>query len=250
MHILVTNDDGAFAPGIWTLVNALESIAEVTVIAPDQNKSGISSALSLETPLRIMKTPNSKSYWQMNGTPADCIRLALSGFLEHEPDMVISGINAGDNLGDNVIYSGTVGGATEGRFLKYPPIAISSAGRSHDQMYYETAAKVTIDLVKKLRKKPMKSGVILNVNVPSVPYEKLQGMQITRLGDRHFGEPIIPAEDGRGRRIYWIGDTGKIKDDSPGTDFHAIHNDFVSITPLHVDLTSHTHIGELKNWMA
>jgi 5'-nucleotidase len=249
VHILVTNDDGAFAPGIWTLVSALESIAEVTVIAPDQNKSGISSALSLETPLRIMKTPSGKGWWQMNGTPADCVRLALSGFLEHEPDMVISGINAGDNLGDNVIYSGTVGGATEGRFLKYPPIAISAAGHAHDQMYYETAGRVAIDLVKRMRKQPVASGAILNVNVPSVPYEKLRGMQITRLGNRHYGEPIIPAEDGRGRRVFWIGDTGKIKDDSAGTDFHAVHNNYVSITPLHIDLTAHHHIDGLKTWM-
>jgi 5'-nucleotidase len=250
MHILVTNDDGAFAPGIYALVLALQTIAEVTVIAPDQNRSGISSALSLETPLRIMKTPAGASgWWQMNGTPADCVRLALSGFLEHLPDMVVSGINAGDNMGDNVIYSGTVGGATEGRFLKYPPIAISAAGRGHDQMYYETAGQVAIDLIKRLRKSPIESGVILNVNVPSVPYTKLQGMKITRLGDRHFGEPIIPAEDGRGRRIYWIGDTGKVKDDREGTDFHAVHNDYVSITPLQIDLTSHRHLDPLGNWL-
>lgn len=250
MHILVTNDDGAFAPGIWALVSALETIAEVTVIAPDQNKSGISSALSLETPLRVMKTPSGKGWWQMNGTPADCVRLALSGFLEYEPDIVISGINAGDNMGDNVIYSGTVGGATEGRFLKYPPIAISSAGHTHDQMHYETAGKVAIDLVKRMRVQPMAPGVILNVNVPSIPYEDIRGTEITRLGDRHYGEPVIPAEDGRGRRIYWIGDTGKIKDDSEGTDFHAVHNGYVSVTPLQIDLTSHRHINELKTWIS
>jgi 5'-nucleotidase len=196
-----------------------------------------------------MKTPTGMGWWQMNGTPADCIRLALSGFLDEIPDMVVSGINAGDNLGDNVIYSGTVGGATEGRFLKYPPLAISSAGHSHDQMYYETAAKVTVEIIQKMKKKPFQPGVVLNINVPSLPYEKIQGMQITRLGDRHFGEPIIPSEDGRGRRIYWIGDTGRIKDDSEGTDFHAVHNDYVSITPLQVDLTSHKHINDLKNWL-
>jgi 5'-nucleotidase len=249
VHILVTNDDGAFAPGIYALVAALQTIAEVTVIAPDQNRSGISSALTLEKPLRIMRTPSGSGWWQMNGTPADCIRLALSGFLDNIPDMVISGINAGDNMGDNVIYSGTVGGATEGRFLKYPPIAISSAGSSSDHMHYETAGQVAIDLVKKLRRKPFESGLVLNVNVPSVPYDELQGTQITRLGDRHYGEPIIPAEDGRGRRIYWIGDTGKIKDDSPGTDFHAVHNKQVSITPLQIDLTSHRHLNDLKEWV-
>jgi len=247
MHILVTNDDGIFAPGILTLVEALSKVAQVTVIAPDQNRSGVSSAISLETPLRIMGTPT--GWWQLNGTPADCIKLALSGFLNDEPDMVISGINAGANLGDDVVYSGTVGGAIEGRFLKYPPIAISSTGKRYDEMYFETAAEVAVTLVQKMQEQPFTPGVILNVNVPSIPFTKLKGIQVTRQGDRHFSEPIMPSEDGRGRRIYWLGDSGKIKDGTKGTDFHAIHNHYASITPLHVDLTAHAHLDDLYSWL-
>lgn len=248
MHILVTNDDGVFAPGILTLVEALKEIADVTVIAPDQNRSGVSSALSLEVPLRVQKSPN--GWWQLNGTPADCVKLALSGFLNKEPDMVVSGINAGANLGDDVIYSGTVGGALEGRFLKLPAIAISAIARRHDEMYYETSAKIAVELVKKMQQNPYEPGIVLNVNVPSVPYEKIKGMQVTRQGDRHISEPIMPSEDGRGRRIYWLGDTGKIKDASEGTDFHAVHNNYVSVTPLYVDLTAHKHINNVKTWLS
>ena len=248
MHILITNDDGIFAPGILALAEALAKIARVTVIAPDQNRSGVSSAISLESPLRVMKTPT--NWWQLNGTPADCIKLALSGFLNDEPDMVVSGINAGANLGDDVVYSGTVGGAIEGRFLKYPPIAISATGKRHDEMFYETAAQVAVSLVQKMLAKPFATGVILNVNVPSIPYAELKGLEVTRQGDRHFSEPLMPSEDGRGRRIYWLGDSGKIKDGSKGTDFHAVHNKYASVTPMHVDLTAHKVIDHLHAWLA
>lgn len=247
MHILITNDDGIFASGITVLANALSKIARVSVIAPDQNRSGVSSAITLENPLRIMKTPT--GWFQLNGTPADCIKLALSGFLNEEPDLVVSGINAGPNLGDDVIYSGTVGGATEGRFLKYPPIAISSAGLRHDEMYYETAAKVAVDLVQSMIKSPPQPGIILNVNVPALPYENLEGVEITRQGDRHLSEPVMASEDGRGRRIYWLGEPGKIKDGREGTDFHAIHSNRVSVTPLQVELTAHQTINHFKDWL-
>lgn len=247
MHILITNDDGIFAPGITILAQALAKIAKISVIAPDQNRSGVSRAITLENPLRIMKTPT--GWWQLNGTPADCVKIALNGFLNDEPDMVVSGINAGANLGDDVLYSGTVGGAMEGRFLKYPPIAISSTAQAHDQMFYETAAAVACDLVQQLEKKEVVDpGLILNVNVPSIPFNALQGYKITRQGGRHISEPIIVSEDGRGRRIYWLGDSGKIKDGSEGTDFHAIHANQVSITPLHIDLTAHHQAGKVKEW--
>jgi len=247
MHILITNDDGIFAPGITALAHALSAIAKVSVIAPDQNRSGVSSAITLENPLRIMKTPT--GWWQLNGTPADCVKLALSGFLNEEPDMVVSGINAGANLGDDVIYSGTVGGALEGRYLKFPPIAISATGLRHDSMFYETAAKVAVDLVKRVMQAPPEPGIVLNVNVPSVPHDALKGMQITRQGDRHFSEPVMASEDGRGRRIYWLGDSGKVKDGSEGTDFHAVHGQYVSVTPLHVDLTAHHKTEHFKTWL-
>lgn len=246
MKILITNDDGVYAPGITALAEALSEIAEVTVIAPDQNRSGISSAISLELPLRVMRSPT--GWYMLNGTPADCVKLALSGFLSDEPDMVVSGINAGPNLGDDVVYSGTVGGAIEGRFLRLPSMAISCAGR-HGKFYYDTAAKVAVDIIKRLEKNPLESGLILNVNVPNIPYDQLKGIKICRQGERHFSEPLMPTEDGRGRRIYWLGDAGKIKDDSDGTDFHAIKNHYASLMPMQVDLTHYKEIGTVQQWL-
>ncbi len=248
MHILITNDDGIFASGITALANALSKIAKVSVIAPDQNRSGVSRAITLENPLRVMRTPNT-SWWQLNGTPTDCVKLALGGFLNEEPDMVVSGINAGPNLGDDVLYSGTVGGAMEGRFLKYPPIAFSATGVRHDQMYYETAARVAVELVQRIIADPPEPGIILNVNVPSIPYKELRGIEMTRQGDRHLSEPVTAAEDGRGRRIFWIGEVGKIKDGAEGTDFHAIHNNCVSVTPLQIDLTAHHRLTHFQSWL-
>lgn len=253
MHILITNDDGAFASGIVALVEVLSKIAEVTVIAPDQNRSGVSSAISLERPLRVMETPmrimkTPIEWYQLNGTPADCVKLALSGFLKKVPDVVISGINAGANLGDDVIYSGTVGAAIEGRHLKLPPIAVSCTGH-HGKMYYDTAARVVANLVQHLQDQTLKKGLVLNVNVPNVPYEEIQGLQITRQGDRHLSEPLMPTEDGRGRRIYWLGEPGQVSDGGQGTDFHAVHSGYVSITPLHVDLTAHSMMNTVQGWV-
>jgi 5'-nucleotidase len=252
MHILITNDDGVFAPGIIALAEGLKSVAKVTVIAPDRNRSGVSSSISLEMPLRLQETPMRGSdagidWYQLNGTPADCVKLALSGFLNEMPDMVVSGINAGANLGDDVVYSGTVGGAIEGRFLKLPPIAVSCVGE-HGHMYYDTAAQITADLVKRVAAKSFE-GVILNVNVPNVTSEKIKGMMVTRQGDRHSSEPMMPTEDGRGRRIYWIGEAGKISDGGEGTDFHAVRQGYVSVTPMHVDLTLHDKINATQHWL-
>ena len=187
MHILITNDDGIVAPGIVTLAEALSDIAKVTVIAPDRNNSGVGSGISLEKPLRVMEIR--KDWWQLNGTPADCVKLALSGFLNEEPDMVVSGINAGANLSDDVLYSGTVGGALEGRFLRYPSLAISCEGEG--EWHFETAAHAAVEVVKKQKHHAfMPEGVILNMNVPNVPLSEFKGIKIVRLGDRHFSEPL------------------------------------------------------------
>jgi 5'-nucleotidase len=246
MHIIVTNDDGIFAPGIICLAEALSKIAKVTVIAPDQNKSGVSSAISLETPLRVFE--KAPGWFQVNGTPADCIKLALSGFISEEPDIVVSGINSSANLGDDVIYSGTVGGAIEGRFLRLPAIAVSCVGKS--SYHFETAAHVAVELVKRLNHHPLESGLILNVNVPNVPLVELKGIQVTRQGEREFAEPLKPTVDGHGRNIYWLGDVGRSKDDTEGTDFHAVLNGYAAVTPMQIDMTAHRKISMVQKWLS
>ncbi len=246
MRILVTNDDGILSRGIVTLVDALSTVAEVVVIAPDRNNSGVSSAITLEMPLRVTEVRD--NWWQLNGTPVDCVKLALSGFLQQEPDMVISGINAGANLGDDVLYSGTVGGALEGRFLRLPAIAVSCVGEKTPR-HYDTAAQVVLKLLKQLRRQSLPAGMVLNVNVPNCPMSELKGMRVTRQGDRHFSEPLIPKEDGRGRQIYWLGAAGKIKDSNEGTDFHAVHQGYASVTPLQFDMTKHSAIGMVQDWL-
>jgi 5'-nucleotidase len=246
MHILITNDDGILAPGIRVLAKYLEPLAKISVIAPDRNMSGISSAISLETPLRVMEQkPN---WYQLNGTPADCVKLALSGFLSEEPDIVISGINAGPNLGDDVVYSGTVAAAIEGRFLRYPSIAVS-CGSHAAEMNYDTAAQVVVKLFKHIQRKQLKSGLILNVNVPNISIEELKGIQVTRQGTRHFSEPLKLTEDGRGKPIYWLGEAGPISDGSPGTDFHAMQENYASVTPLQIDMTAHQDMNVITDWL-
>ena len=245
MHILVTNDDGVYAPGIRALAEALKSIATVSVIAPTQNKSGSSNSITLDMPLRATETP--MGYWQLSGTPTDCVKLAFSGFLPTMPDMVVSGINTGSNLGDDIIYSGTVGAAVEGRFFTYPSIAVSSVGRG--EHHFEAAAKVTSDLVKRVIAERLDPGVILNVNVPNVPYEDIQGYQVVRQGDRHFSEPVQVHKDARDRPIYWIGKEGEIKDGGDGTDFGAIEKNYVSVTPIQIDMTDHKRLASIATWM-
>ena len=246
MRILVTNDDGILAPGIVALAGAAAEFGEVVVIAPDRNNSGVSSAISLEQPLRV--TEIRSNWFQLNGTPADCAKLALSGFLKEEPQMVISGINAGQNLGDDVIYSGTVGAAIEGRFLGLPSLAFSLA--AHDGvMHYDTAAKVARKIIKHLMAYPLDGNMILNINVPNVPFDQIAGFQVTRQGDRHFSEPLKPTLDGRNKEIYWLGEAGKIRDGSLGTDFHAISTHHVSVTPIKVDLTDHARINSVNTWL-
>jgi 5'-nucleotidase len=245
MKILVSNDDGVQAPGLLALVNALKTIASVTVIAPDRNRSGASNSLTLENPLRVKQLEN--GFISVEGTPTDCVHIALTGFLEQVPDMVVSGINAGPNMGDDIFYSGTVAAAMEGRFLGFPALAISLA--SADSQHYATAAEVAKQIVLRLQSDPLPTKTILNINVPGVPLSELRGHAVTRLGTRHIAEPTLKALDPRGATVYWIGPTGPEQDAGVGTDFYAIHNNQVSITPLQLDLTNYATFEQLASWV-
>lgn len=240
--ILVSNDDGVHAIGIEVLSKALSTLGEVMTVGPDRNCSGASQSLTLLNPLRIQTLEN--GFISVNGTPTDSVHLALRQLCN--PEIVVSGINAGENMGDDVLYSGTVAAAMEGRFLGLPAIAISLAGSVH----YSAAAQVACDLVTKLMSTPLQGMEILNVNVPDLPYEEIKGMKITRLGARHKAEDMIRSTDPFGRDIYWLGPAGKEQDASDGTDFDAIRQGYVSITPLKVDMTAHHRLNELKEWIS
>ncbi len=245
MKILVSNDDGYMARGIIALAEALSEIADVMVMAPDRNHSGASNSLTLHSPLRVHQAGDDRYF--VNGTPSDCVHLALSGYLSDDPDIVVSGVNHGANLGDDVIYSGTVAAAMEGRFLGLPAIAVSLVGR-HGK-HFDTAARVACDLVKRLQNNPLADDVILNVNVPDLPFDELAGVEVTRLGFRHRSEPLVEEQDPRGRTIYWIGPAGPGQDAGPGTDFDAVERGAVAVTPLKVDLTRHESLPRLKDWL-
>jgi 5'-nucleotidase len=246
MHILLSNDDGYLAKGLITLADALSKYADISVVAPDKNRSAASNSLTLDMPLRAVQEEN--GFIKVDGTPTDCVHLAITGLLQNEPDMVFAGINHGANLGDDVLYSGTVAAATEGRFLGLPAIAISLA-TINEPNYFETAAHVAIVLLQKLNQSPLPKDTILNVNVPDIPINRLKGYRATRLGQRHKSEPVIGSADPRGRLIYWIGPPGREQDAGPGTDFHAINAGYVSITPLQVDLTWYARLDMLKAWL-
>jgi 5'-nucleotidase len=254
MKILLSNDDGYRAEGLRALHEALEPLAELTVVAPDRNRSGASNSLTLDVPLRVMPFGERK-YLVANGTPTDCVHLAISGLFENEPehDMVVSGINDGANLGDDVLYSGTVAAAIEGRFLGLPAIAVSLVIQPHSgansRNHFVTAARVAAELVMRVQRTPLHQATILNVNVPDVPYETLKGYQATRLGFRHRSERIVRMEDPRGRPVYWVGPSGGEQDAGPGTDFHAVANNYVSVTPLQIDLTRHTMLDDMRAWL-
>jgi len=233
MRVLISNDDGYLAPGLAALAEAVAAVAEVTVVAPERNRSGASSSLTLDRPLRVHRGHNGFLY--VEGTPTDCVHLAVTGLLEREPDMVLAGVNAGANLGDDVLYSGTVAAAMEGRFLGLPSMAVSLAGE--EPRHYATAARVAVALMQRLAAHPLPADTILNVNVPDLPWEGLEGFEATRLGHRRRAEPVIRDTDPRGHAIYWVGPAGPEEDAGPGTDFHAVRHGRVSITPLHVDLT-------------
>ena len=245
MHILLSNDDGYSAQGLKTLARALEPLADITVVAPEQNRSGASNSLTLEFPLRVSQAEN--GFWKVSGTPTDCVHLAVTGLLDKEPDMVFSGINHGSNLGDDVLYSGTVAAATEGRFLGLPAVAMSLA--APNPLHFETAGRVAVSIFNRIRRHPLPPDTILNVNVPDVPWEDLKGFKSCRLGQRHKAEPVIRAQDPRGRDVFWIGPAGPEQDAGPGTDFHAIRNGFISITPLQIDLTRYDSIDALAQWL-
>lgn len=245
LRVLISNDDGVYAEGITELAEAVREMAEVTVVAPDRNRSGASNSLSLSRPIRLKHL--SERLISVEGTPTDCVHIAITGLLTTMPDMVLSGINAGSNMGDDVWYSGTVAAAMEGRFMGLPAIAISLAG---DQLLnYRSAAMVATRLIRHLLEDPLPAGTILNVNVPDVPFSDIQGYEVTRLGTRHCAEPTIRQLDPRGAPIYWIGPAGKEEDAGPGTDFYAVKNKKVSITPLRIDLTRYEAFDQLASWV-
>lgn len=245
MRILLSNDDGCHATGLRSLADALRDFATVTIVAPDRNRSGTSHALTLDRPLRVRH--EAEGVVCVDGTPTDCVHLAITGLLEQEPDMVISGINAGANLGDDVLYSGTVAAAIEGRFLGYPAIAVSLA--SDLPQHYATAAQITRELVQRLLSHPLPADTILNVNIPDRPRDKLEAVEATRLGHRHRAEPVTQATDPRGRPIYWVGPPGSEQDAGPGTDFDAIRRGCISVTPLQIDLTRYPALDALAGWL-
>lgn len=245
MRILLSNDDGYFAPGLVCLAQALATVAEIKVVAPERDRSGASHSLTLTQALHVQQADN--GFYYVDGTPTDCVHLAITGLLEQEPDIVIAGINHGANLGDDVIYSGTVAAAMEGRFLGLPAIAVSLARRNGT--HFETAAHVILRLLEKLAPEALPADTILNVNVPDIPVDRLAGFEATRLGRRHKAEPVIKTNDPQGNPVYWVGAPGPEADAGPGTDFYALRRDFVSITPLHVDLTRYTALDQVSAWL-
>lgn len=244
MRILISNDDGYFAPGLACLAANLSKIADVVVVAPERDRSGASNSLTLDRPLKLRQAAS--GFYYVNGTPTDCVHLAVTGMLEYQPDMVISGINAGANMGDDTIYSGTVAAATEGFLLGIPAIAVSLVGR---QEHYETAARVTCDLVQRFAEQKHERPWLLNLNVPDVPYEAIQGIDVTRLGKRHKAEPVIKAQSPSGETVYWVGPAGRAQDAGEGTDFCALTASRVSITPLQIDLTQYGQMDALTGWL-
>lgn len=245
MRILLSNDDGYFAPGLSVLADALAGLGEIVVVAPEQNRSGASNSLTLDRPLMLKKAANGFHF--VNGTPTDCVHLAVTGMLDELPDIIVSGINAGANMGDDTIYSGTVAAATEGFLLGIPAIAISMT--SYECRYFETAGRVARELVERYIADPIREPVLLNVNVPDIPYDDLKGTEVTRLGRRHKAEPVVKMVSPRRETVYWIGAAGAAADAGPGTDFNAVDRGFVSITPLQIDLTHATQMPAIRTWL-
>jgi len=245
VRILISNDDGYQSPGITCLARHLAPLGEIHVVAPERDRSGVSNSLTLDHPLRPRRAENGFVF--VDGTPTDCVHLALTGLLEEEPDLVVAGINAGANLGDDVLYSGTVAAAMEGRFLGLPAIAVSLVGDRF--AYYETAAEVVRGLIANLHAAAIPPDTILNVNVPDIPRDRLAGLRVTRLGNRHRAEPVVRGRDPRGREIFWVGPAGAEQDAGPGTDFHAVGEGSVSVTPLHVDLTRYSAMEDVARWV-
>ncbi|HJW27093.1 MAG TPA: 5'/3'-nucleotidase SurE [Rhodocyclaceae bacterium] len=245
MRILLSNDDGYFSPGIAALAEALKDLAEIVVVAPERNRSGASNSLTLDRPLSLRKAAN--GFYFVDGTPTDCVHLAVTGILDPLPDMIVSGINHGANMGDDTIYSGTVAAATEGFLLGIPSIAVSLT--SFEGKHFDAAGRVARDLVQRFMRQPMGQPVLLNVNVPDLPYEALGGVEVTRLGKRHKAEPVVKMQSPRRETVYWIGAAGAAQDAGPGTDFHAVERGMVSVTPLQIDLTHVSQLPTIRAWM-
>lgn len=246
MKILVSNDDGYFAPGITLLAEALRRLGEVTVFAPERDRSGSSNSLTLDRPLTVRRAPN--GFFSVNGTPTDCVHIAVTGVLDFTPDVIVSGINLGANMGDDTIYSGTVAAAAEGFLLGIPALAISLTSKAGE--HFESAIGVALDLVERFRRNPIGQPVLFNVNVPDVPPARLGAIEVTRLGKRHKAEPVIKLETPRGERAYWIGPAGAAQDAGPGTDFHAVEHGRVSVTPLRLDLTHQGQLALAREWLS
>ena len=246
MRILISNDDGYFSPGIEALAAVAREFGEVTVIAPERDRSGASNSLTLDRPLSVRVAANGFLY--LNGTPTDCVHVAVTGLLEHRPDLVLSGINDGANMGDDTIYSGTVAAAMEGYLLGVPAIAFSMETRGYKHL--DVAAGVAREVIERWVRRPLVGPVLLNVNIPSCAADALQGTRVTRLGRRHLAEPVVKARSPRGETIWWIGPAGSAREAGPGTDFHAVAERWVSITPLDVDLTGTRLLPEVERWAA
>lgn len=244
MRILISNDDGVFAPGIKALHDAMKDLGDVIVVAPDRDRSAASKSLTLNNPLYAREVEN--GFISVDGTPTDCVHLALRSFVKEKPDIVVTGINAGSNLGDDVMYSGTVAAATEGYIMGCPAVAFSL--NDSESISYETAAQVAKTVVEYVIRKPY--NMLLNVNIPAVELKDIKGIKTCRLGSRHQSEGIISMKDPRGRDIYWVGPSGEAQDAGEGTDFHAIFNNYVSITPLEMDLTNHNEMSKTKEWIS
>ena len=251
MRVLVSNDDGVDAPGIQALAQGLRDAGhEVIVVAPDRDRSGASNSLTLDAPIRVVQLD--ERIWKVYGTPTDCVHVAITGMLETlglEPDIVVSGINNTANLGDDVIYSGTVSAAMEGRFLGLPAVAMSLVTADHNPRNFETAARAAVEIVARLASDPLPADTILNVNVPDLPWDEVAGFEVTRLGNRHRSEACLPQPDPRGGTVYWIGPAGPEQDAGAGTDFHAVRTGFISITPIHVDLTRYQALEKVASWV-
>jgi 5'-nucleotidase len=245
MRILLSNDDGYFAPGLQALADALTGLGEIVVVAPEQNRSGASNSLTLDRPLFLKKAANGFHF--VNGTPTDCVHLAITGMLDYLPDIIVSGINNGANMGDDTIYSGTVAAATEGYLLGIPSVAVSLT--SFDGNHFDTAGRVVRELVDRFIQQPFSEPVLLNVNVPDIPYEQLKGSEVTRLGRRHKAESVVKMLSPRNETVYWVGAAGAAADAGPGTDFNAIERGYVSITPLQIDLTHTAQMSVVQRWM-
>jgi 5'-nucleotidase len=245
MRILVSNDDGYFSPGIALLAERLAPLGEVTVVAPERDRSGASNSLTLDRPLLVRRAANGFRY--VNGTPTDCVHLALTGLVEPQPDLVVSGINFGANMGDDTIYSGTVAAATEGYLFGVPSIAVSLASKAG--RHFETAAAIAVQMVERFGRAPIREPLLLNVNVPDIALAELGGIEATRLGRRHRAEPVVQMRTPRGEAAYWIGAAGGEQDAGPGTDFHTVAAGRVSVTPLQIDLTLHPQLPLVREWL-